>query len=229
MSRSKPAAVLVLTCLLSWSAAHAQRETGIVSLSGFVGMGMPREPEFIETYYEMGIGIGGAIRYNFSDYFAVDMSLSFQPLKVNTEAFTELALGGGAAPEGTEVEIEDGHINTLILSANLQWFLTSVKSAAGLYLNAGAGYYVYEPTDAIIKITTDGQTIEQTDEAGRIETGVGVSGGAGVELVPSLNLCFFVEGKYHYTFVQFEDTPEGRGENGNTQFITVMGGIRLTF
>jgi hypothetical protein len=186
---------------------------------------MPAGPEFFKDYYKMGLGYGGSVRFNLSGTSALGADVIFQPFKLDTDAFLDVAAGGGTVPAGVGVEIEGGDVNTLIISADFIQYFTPPSSPAGLYAIIGGGYYTFTPTDITIKITDFGEISEEADDS---ESGFGVNGGLGIELAFASNISFFAEGRYHYTFIELEDAPEEMGGSGKIHFIGVIGGFRVS-
>lgn len=225
MLRLKWCVVIVLGCLMPLVTAYAQRDAGSITFSGFVGTAMPAGPEFFKDYYKMGLGYGGSVRYNLSGTSAIGADVIYQPFKLDSDAFLDIAAGGGTIPIGVEVEIEGGDVNVFIISANFIQYLTPPSSSAGLYAIVGGGYYTFTPKDITVKITGFGEMTEEADDS---ESGFGVNGGLGIELAFASNLSFFAEGRYHYTFVEIEDAPEEMGASGKIHFIGVIGGFRLS-
>lgn len=225
MFRWNTVIVLILIALVPLSGVYAQRSAGHLSISGFGTAGMPVGPEFFKDYYEMGFGYGGSVRLNLSDYSAIGADIIYMPFKIDSDAFIDIAAGGGAVPVGVEVEIDGGNVNTLIISAAFVQYFTPPSSPIGLYAVIGGGYYTFTPTDLTVKMTGLG---EMSVEAEDSESGFGFSGGFGLELAFTSSIAIFAEGRYHYTLVEMADIPEEMGESGKIHFIGIIGGVRVT-
>jgi len=129
------------------------------------------------------------------------------------------------APSGMELELSGMDLVAKIISANFMQYFTHPDASFGFYVTAGGGYYMLSATDLKIKISYQGQTVEETESMeDELEDKFGVNGGIGVELQFGPNFIVFAEGKYHYLFGE-EEGPDG--DKGNLSFITAMGGIRF--
>ncbi len=216
----------VLLSVMPFIMAHAQRTPGTLSFGGFGGIGLPMKPSAFKDYWKMGIGFGGELKYNFSEMSSFSASFTYLPFKLDQDAFKDLMTG---MVPGMDVEISGGNIKTNIISANFLQYFTPPEASASLYFTAGGGYYMFKPGDVTLKITYQGQTVyEGTQKVEESENGFGVNGGVGLEMTMGTNMFFFVEGKYHYTFVEMEGDEEMGLESGKVSFITVMAGLRIS-
>jgi hypothetical protein len=214
----------IILCAVPLSMVRAQREAGSFSIGGFGGVGLPMGGEFFKDYYKMGIGFGGELKYNFSEMSSLVGSFTYQAFKIDKDEFIDLM--AGVIP-GATVEFEGGDVKTSIISANFLQYFTQPDASAGFYITAGGGYYTYKTDDVNYSLVAQGKTYEGTEE-GESESGFGINGGLGLEIMMGGKICLFAQGKYHYTFVEIEGDEEMGIEDTKISFVTIMGGIRIT-
>jgi opacity protein-like surface antigen len=201
--------LLALTLIAALTVpAFGQRTPGSFSIGGFGGLTMPQKPTFIKDNYKNGIGFGGELRYNLGEKAGLAIAYSYIPFKRDKEGLAD---------------IKGGEWINNVISANLDFYATPPEAFAGFYLIVGGGYYMMKTAD----MKYGGEVIQEgSDESGNK---FGVNGGLGLEIRAGAKLAIFVEGKYHYVF-----TKEEKGDNvdedykGKLQFITIMGGLRLS-
>ncbi len=129
---------------------------------------------------------------------------------------------------GVSVELDGGNVNTSIISANFFQYFSPGDASTSIYFTAGGGYYMFSPGDLTIKVVMDGQTVfEDTEEGADSESGFGINGGLGLEILMGTKMYIFAEGKYHYTFVEQEGDEDLGIETEKISFVTIMGGIRF--
>jgi len=216
----------VLLSVMPFIMAHAQRTPGTLSFGGFGGIGLPMKPSTFKDYWKMGIGFGGELKYNFSEMSSFSASFTYLPFKLDQDAFKDLV---AEMASGMDVEISGGAVKTSIISANFLQYFTPPEASTSFYFTVGGGYYIFKPGDVTLKIAYQGQTVyEGTEEIEESESGFGINGGAGLEMTMGTSMSLFVEGKYHYTFVEMEGDEEMELETGKVSFITIMAGLRIS-
>ena len=229
MRKGKMLITVVLLLTVPLSMVQAQREAGSYSLGAYGGIGLPMGGEFFKDYFKMGTGFGGEFKFNFSERSSLGASFTYQPFKLNNDEFTDaLSLLFSELMAGTSVSIDGGNVNTNIISANFFQYFTPPDASLSFYATAGGGYYSFSTSEATIVVTLGGQTVfEDTNEGGDSESGFGINGGLGLELLMGTKMYIFFEGKYHYTFIEQEGIEELDIEAAKISFVTVMGGIRF--
>ena len=217
--------VVVLLCVMPFVLVHAQRTPGTLSFGGFAGLGMPMKPSPFKDYWKKSIGFGGELKYNLSEMSSFCASFTYLPFKLNQDAFKDLI---GGMVEGADVEVSGGAVKASIISANLIQYFTPPEAGTSLYFTGGGGYYMFKPSDVTFKLTFQGQTFQETEKAEESKNGFGLNGGVGLEMTMGTSMLLFVEGKYHYTFVEMEGDEDMGLEGGKVSFITVMAGLRIS-
>jgi outer membrane protein W len=209
--------VLALTLIAVLAVpSFAQRTPGSYSIGGFAGIGMLQKPTFIKDSWKNSIGFGGELKYNVSEMTSLAASFTYIPFKLNTDKIKQ-EFGAEAA----NVSISGGELKTSVISVNLLKYFTAPEASAGVYFTVGGGYYMFKFGD----LTVEGQKIPMTGMG--TESKFGINGGLGLEIKAGEKLALFAEGKYHYVFTK-EEANATADEKGKLQFITIMGGLRLS-
>ncbi len=131
MRTGKMLVVAVLFGVVPLAVVQAQRTPGSVSLGAYGGVGLPMGPDSFKDYWKMGIGLGAEIRYNFTEYFCVGISFTYQPFSLKEEL----------------EEIVGGALKMHILSGNLVQYFTPTDNPICLYATLGGGYYMMKPEE----------------------------------------------------------------------------------
>jgi len=218
MRKQKVFLAVVLVCLLPLTMVSAQRTAGSFSIGGFGGIGLPMGPEGFKDYFNMGIGFGGKVKFNFTEMTGISASFTYQPFKIDMDIVTDVFAAAAGAIPGMEVDITGGNPKVYIIAAHLVQYITAPDAAVGLYLKAGGGMYRFGFDDVTVKMTYMGSTVETTEEIGVSENKMGFNGGLGFEMSMSSNMWLFFEGLFHYVFTEVE----------KTSFITAMAGISIS-
>jgi opacity protein-like surface antigen len=171
---------------------------------------MLQKPKFMKENWKTSLGFGGEIKYNLNEKTSLTLAFTYIPFKLDLK---KLGI--------EDANIKGGEIKTSVISANLDFYLTPPEASAGFYIAAGGGYYMLKAADLIF----EGVPLIEGDNEG--ENKFGVNGGLGFEIKVGESLTLFAEGKYHYVFTK-EDKDLEADQKGKVQFITVMGGLRLS-
>lgn len=227
--------VILLLCLMPLTMTFAQRGPGQITIGGFAGMGRITNPELLKEWTKSGIGFGGELRYFISSSTALNLSFTTLPVKADEKnmASNFLSLAGDFLGDLTgiaiDVDVSGFGIDTYMICANLNQYLTSPESSFGFYASIGGGYYMAKIDAATIGVTIDGIAAEEVEIEEDSEDKFGINGGVGLEFKMGEKMALLVEGKYHYVFTdEMEDAEDlGYDTAGKLSFITIVGGIRI--
>ena len=224
----------IILILLPLNLLIAQRKDETYSIGAFGGIGLLLSPSNFKDNYQMGIGIGGEYRYNFTEYTSIFGSFTYLPFKADMDKLESVMVGTIEEAmeetypnvpyhlEGIQIGKETYTVN--IIAAGVVQYFTPPEASMGLYATAGIGYYWQGFSGSTTEFTVvfpDSGTSEPMSWSFPYESegDFGFNGGVGFELQIWNQLFLLTEVKLHYVFTEGEKMT----------FLAAMGGVRFTF
>lgn len=161
-----------------------------------IGMGIPSSPNEFSDYWKTGLNIGGGIGYPASKNLDIIAMFNYSSFSFNGEKFINDAGYGGYG-----FEIDGGTASFLTLNVDLKVALASGDASVRPFIVGGACLFKMSIKDATVRLQGQSETV-----AGDDETKLGISIGAGFDVMLNQQMSLYLAARYAVGFTEDEST-----------------------
>jgi len=157
---------LLILFFLTSPIVMAQEKSFELIING--GFSFPTTPNNFTDYWDNGYNIGVGVGYRFKPQITAIAFLLYNDFPINKNSiYSELGLSE------SDVNIQEGSINSIGLTANLKFNLTEYKSVISPFIQLGIGYYRFS-SEASLSISANDEVITFGDSRGALIWSIGV-------------------------------------------------------
>lgn len=161
-----------------------------------IGMGIPSSPNDFSDYWKTGLNIGVGIGYPVSKNLDIIAMFNYSRFSFDGEKFITDAGYGGYG-----FEIDGGTASFLTLNVDLKVALGSGDTSFRPFIVGGAGLFKMLMKDTTIRLQWQSETV-----AGYDETKLGISMGAGFDVILNQQMSLYLVARYTVGFTEDEST-----------------------